>query len=72
MLTSMSGTTAGLWRMSATELAQAIRARQASTQEVIDAHLRRIEAVNPSVNAVTVLLADQARQDSRRAGCQRR
>jgi amidase len=52
--------TTELWRMSATELAEAIRSRQTSSQEVIEAHLRRIEAVNPSVNAVTVVLAEQA------------
>jgi amidase len=46
--------------MSATELAEAIRSRQMSSQEVIEAHLRRIEAVNPSLNAVTVVLAEQA------------
>jgi len=56
----MSVTTADLWRMSATDLAEAIRSRQASSQEVIEAHLRRIEAVNPSVNAVTVVLGEQA------------
>jgi amidase len=49
-----------LWRMSATELAQAIRSKQASSREVVEAHLRRIEAVNPSVNAVTVVLGEQA------------
>ena len=49
-----------LWRMSATELAQAISSKQASSQEVIEAHLRRIEAVNLSVNAVTVVLAEPA------------
>ncbi len=53
-------TTADLWRMSATELAEAIRSRQISSQEVIEAHLRRIEEVNPSVNAVTVVLGEQA------------
>lgn len=49
-----------LWRMSATELAEAIRSGQASSREVIEAHLRRIEKVNPAVNAVTVVLAEQA------------
>ncbi len=49
-----------LWRMSASDLAEAIRSRRTSSQEVIEAHLRRIEAVNPSVNAVTVVLGDQA------------
>ncbi len=49
----MSVTTTDLWRMSTLELAEAIRSRQTSSQEVIEAHLRRIEAVNPSVNACT-------------------
>ena len=56
----MSVTTTDLWRMSALDLAEAIRSRQISSQEVIEAHLRRIEAVNPSVNAVTVVLGEQA------------
>jgi amidase len=51
-----------LWRMGATELAEAIRSRQASSREVVEAHLRRIEAVNPSVNAVTAVLGEQALQ----------
>ena len=38
-----------LWRMSATELAEAIRSGQVSSREVIEAHLRRIEAVNNSI-----------------------
>ena len=56
-----SGATATeLWRMSATELAEAIRTRQASSVEVVEAHLRRIEAVNPSINAVVIVLGEQA------------
>jgi len=55
-----STTVAELWRMSATELAEAIRSGQASSREVIEANLRRIEEVNPAVNAVTVVLAEQA------------
>jgi Asp-tRNA(Asn)/Glu-tRNA(Gln) amidotransferase A subunit family amidase len=38
--------------MSATELAEVIRSGQASSQEDIEAHLRRIEAVGPAVNAL--------------------
>ena len=49
-----------LWRMSATELAEAIRSRQVSSQEVIEAHLQRIEAVNGSINAVVIVMAEQA------------
>ena len=51
--------TTELWSMSAAELAEAIRSRQTSSQEVVEAHLRRIEEVNPSVNAVTVVLGEQ-------------
>jgi amidase len=54
------GTITELWRMSATELADAIRSNQVSSREVVEAHLRRIEEVNPSINAITVLLAEQA------------
>jgi len=56
----MSVTTTDLWRMSALELAEGIRSRHMSSQEVIEAHLRRIEAMNPLVNAVTVVLGEQA------------
>ena len=63
----MSITITGLWRMSATDLAEAIRCRHISSQEVIEAHLRRIEAVNPSVNAVTVVLAEQALEAAKAA-----
>lgn len=56
-----------LWRMSATELAEAIRSRQVSSQEVIEAHLRRIEAVNGSINAVVIVLAEQALEAAKTA-----
>jgi amidase len=59
----MSVTTATeLWRLSASELADLIRTRQVSSREVIEAHLRRIEAVNPKLNAVTLVLREQALQ----------
>jgi amidase len=66
----MSVTTATateLWCLSATDLAQAIRSKQTSSQEVIEAHLRRIEAVNPAVNAVTVVLGEQVLEAARAA-----
>jgi len=47
---------------SAGELAAMIRAREVSSREVVDAHLARIEAVNPTFNAITVVLADDARR----------
>lgn len=46
--------------LSALELAAAIRSGLLSSREVIEAHLRRIEAVNSSVNAVTVVLGEEA------------
>jgi amidase len=49
-----------LWRMGASELADAIRTKQVSAREAVTAHLRRIEAVNPAVNAITTVLADEA------------
>lgn len=61
-MTPMRDVPADLWRMSATELAEAIRSKQVSSREVIEAHLRRIEAVDPDVNAVPVVLGEQALQ----------
>jgi amidase len=49
-----------LWRKSAVELAAMIRGRDVSSREVVQAHLDRIEAVNPRVNAIVRLLPDQA------------
>ena len=37
-----------------------IRERQVSCREVLAAHLERIERVNPKVNAICTLLAEQA------------
>jgi amidase len=47
-----------LWRTSATGLAAAIRGREVSCVEVMQAHLARIEAVNPLLNAIVTLDAD--------------
>ncbi len=49
-----------LWRMGAAALAEAIREKQVSSREVVEAHLARIEQVNPAVNAITVVLAETA------------
>lgn len=49
-----------LIRPSATTLARRIRDREVSSLEVVEAHLRRIEAVNPALNAVVCLAADGA------------
>jgi amidase len=44
----------------ATELARRIRAKQLSAVEVLEAHLAQIERVNPRVNAIITLVAEQA------------
>jgi amidase len=46
--------------LSATELARLVRERHVSASELVEAHLRRIERVNPSINAVVQLDADRA------------
>lgn len=61
-----------LYARPATALAAAVRAGEVSCREVIEAHLARIEAVDDTVGAVTVVLADAARAaadavDARRA-----
>ena len=49
-----------LWQWSASGLAGAIRSRRCSSEEVVRAHLERIAAVNPEVNAVTLVLEEEA------------
>lgn len=50
-----------LWRRDAGELAGMIRDGEASSAEVIEAHLERIEEVNGKLNAIVRVLADEAR-----------
>lgn len=45
---------------SVVDLAQAIRDKEVSSEEVVRAYLARIEAVNPKLNAVVQLTAEQA------------
>ena len=56
-----------LCQLSALDLAQKLRRKQVSAREVLDAHLRQIAAVNPKVNAIITLVADQARQAAKLA-----
>jgi amidase len=53
-----------IWQFSAIELAQRIAKRELSSAEVVNAHLARIEAVNPALNAIVKVLADQARAEA--------
>ncbi|MEH2613285.1 amidase [Bradyrhizobium sp. AZCC 1693] len=56
-----------IWQLPATELAQRIARRQLSSVEVVNAHLARIDAVNPALNAVVRVLADEARASAVKA-----
>jgi amidase len=56
-----------LWRWSASSLAEAIREKRLSSQDVIQAHLDRIADVNHGVNAVTVVLEEDALRAARQA-----
>ena len=56
---AMSTTTA-LHSLGAGELAGLIRLRQVSSREVVDSQLARIAKVNPVVNALTVILEQEA------------
>jgi amidase len=53
--------------LTACELARRIRARELSAREVIEAHLRQIDRVNPAVNAIITLIAEQAIDGAKRA-----
>lgn len=46
--------------MSALELAAAIRSRETSSREVLDAHVARVGRVNGELNAIVVLLGEEA------------
>ncbi|MGY1615978.1 amidase [Geodermatophilus sp. SYSU D00691] len=48
----------------ATELAGLVRTREISARELLDAHLDRIERVNPAVNAIVTLDVDGARAEA--------
>ncbi len=52
---------------SATKLAKAIRAKELFSEEVVEAYLQRIEKVNPVLNAIIQLQANEARKQARKA-----
>jgi fatty acid amide hydrolase 2 len=51
----------------ALELAELVRRRELSPVELVEAHIRRIEAVNPAINAVVATRFELARQEARQA-----
>ncbi|MGA0838865.1 MAG: amidase [Pseudomonadales bacterium] len=56
-----------LWRFSAVNLAHGIRERRFSCAEVLESVLERVDAINPTLNAITVDGRDDARASAARA-----
>jgi amidase len=56
-----------IYQLPATELAKRIRTKDLSARDVVSAHLDRIAAVNPRVNAIVTLVADRAMEQARLA-----
>jgi amidase len=52
---------------STTDLAASIKARRISASEVLEAHIKQIEARNPPLNAVVTIDVDRARADAKAA-----
>ncbi len=53
--------------MTACEMARLVRNREISAQELMEAHLSQIEGINPRVNALVTLVAEQAMEAAREA-----
>jgi aspartyl-tRNA(Asn)/glutamyl-tRNA(Gln) amidotransferase subunit A len=64
---SFSNSDTQIFYRDATELARLIRTKELSPVEVVEAHLGRIAAVNPKVNAVVTLMGEAALKEARAA-----
>jgi len=53
--------------LTATEMVELIRRKKLSARETLEAHLKQIERVNPKVNAIVTLVAEQAMENARKA-----
>ena len=62
--TPVSSDPAAITQASASALAAAIRARQLTSAQVVDAYLARIAAVNPKLNAVVQVRDEAARREA--------
>ncbi|WGI23182.1 amidase family protein [Amylibacter sp. IMCC11727] len=49
-----------LWKLSATEIATKVRTKEISATEVTQSHLDRIDAVNPTLNAIVQHMPEEA------------
>ena len=59
---------ASLTRKSAGELVALVKSREITPVEILDAHLSAIDRINPKLNAIVTLVADQAREAAVKAG----
>src|SRR6516225_607832 len=59
--------TTPIWQWSAVDTAAAIRDGRATSEEVVQAHIDRMHAANPAINAVVVDLSAQAIEAARAA-----
>jgi len=49
-----------LWQKSVSELAKMFKKGEVSSTEIVKAHLKRIDQINPSLNAICMRIDDQA------------
>lgn len=59
-----------LWQCSGLELGHLISQREVTSVEVVETFLARIEAINPTLNAIVTSMADQALEEARRVDSQ--
>ena len=55
-----------LWQLPATELAQLVRTRKVSAREAAESALKRLDAVNPTINAIVAHRPDLVREQADR------
>ena len=63
----LAAPTSDICFFTAVEMAGLIRRKERSAREVMAAHLKQIERVNPQVNAIVTLIAEQATANARKA-----
>src|SRR5580700_6290497 len=64
---TLKASTSEICSLTAVEMASLIRQKKLSAREVMAAHLKQIDQVNPKVNAIVTLVADQAMENARKA-----
>ena len=65
--TSLAAPASDICFMNAVDIAKLVKQKKLSACEVLDAHLKQIDRVNPKVNAIVTLIAGQAMENARKA-----